>query len=150
MLQNFQLWVLIIVAKCFSLACHYIAGCSVYDETHQSPLLLSVTHVLALAISMQNSIWFISGQILDPFSYILSKETYWAFNCRTCPAVVAWFVKASVFHSVNSAPSANGGSNPAWECCFNCLNLKEFVTIQIARCRVLFRGFTIQAPGVSC
>ena len=29
------------------------------------------------------------------------------------PAVVAWFVKASVFHSVNYAPSANGGSNPA-------------------------------------
>ena len=34
---------------------------------------------------------------------------------RLSPAVVAWFVKASVFHSVNSAPSANGGSNPAWE-----------------------------------
>ena len=31
-----------------------------------------------------------------------------------CPAVVAWFVKASVFHSVNSTPTANGGSNPAW------------------------------------
>ena len=29
------------------------------------------------------------------------------------PAAVAWFVKASVFHSVNSALSANGGSNPA-------------------------------------
>ena len=28
------------------------------------------------------------------------------------PAVVAWMVKASVFHSVNSAPSAKGGSNP--------------------------------------
>ena len=28
------------------------------------------------------------------------------------PAVVAWFIKASVFHSVKSAPSANGGSNP--------------------------------------
>ena len=27
---------------------------------------------------------------------------------------MAWFVKASVFHSVNSAPSGNGGSNPAW------------------------------------
>ena len=24
------------------------------------------------------------------------------------PAVVAWFLKASVFHSVNSAPSENG------------------------------------------
>ena len=32
----------------------------------------------------------------------------------TSPAVVARFVKASVFYSVNSAPSANGGSNPAW------------------------------------
>ena len=32
---------------------------------------------------------------------------------NTCPAAVAWFVKASVFHSVNAAPSANGGSNPA-------------------------------------
>ena len=30
------------------------------------------------------------------------------------PAVVAWFVKVSVFHSVNSAPSGNSGSNPAW------------------------------------
>ena len=38
----------------------------------------------------------------------------------------AWFVKASVFHSVNSAPSANGGSNPAWECCIDHLNSKEF------------------------
>ena len=27
------------------------------------------------------------------------------------PAVVAWFIKASVFQSVNSAPSANGGYN---------------------------------------
>ena len=33
--------------------------------------------------------------------------------CRD-PAVVAWFAKASVFHSVNSAPSANGGLNAAW------------------------------------
>ena len=32
----------------------------------------------------------------------------------TSPAVVAWFVKASVFNSVNSAPSANGVLNPAW------------------------------------
>ena len=63
------------------------------------------------------------------------------------PAVVAWFVKASVFHSVNSAPSANGGSNPIWECCIDRLNLKEFVAIQIARCRVLFEGFTIQASS---
>ena len=30
------------------------------------------------------------------------------------PAVVAWFANASVFHSVNSTPSANGGSNPTW------------------------------------
>ena len=30
------------------------------------------------------------------------------------PAVVAWFVKGSVFYLVNSAPSANGESNPAW------------------------------------
>ena len=28
--------------------------------------------------------------------------------------MVAWFVKASDFHSVNYAPSANGGSNTAW------------------------------------
>ena len=41
--------------------------------------------------------------------------------------MVAWFVKASVFHSVNSAPSANGGSNLAWECCIDRLNSKEFV-----------------------
>ena len=67
-----------------------------------------------------------------------------------CPAVVAWFVKASVFHSVNSAPSANGGSNPAWECYIDRLNSKEFVAIQIARRGVLFGGFTIQAPGFSC
>ena len=45
------------------------------------------------------------------------------------PAAVAWFVKASVFHSVNSAPSANGGSNPDWECCIDRLNSKEFVAI---------------------
>ena len=32
-------------------------------------------------------------------------------NNEIIPAVVAWFVKASVFHSVNSAPSANGGSS---------------------------------------
>ena len=31
----------------------------------------------------------------------------------TSPAAVAWFVKAPVYHSVNSAPSANGESNPA-------------------------------------
>ena len=29
------------------------------------------------------------------------------------PAVVAWLAKASLFHSVNSAFSANGGLNPA-------------------------------------
>ena len=72
------------------------------------------------------------------------------FNVKYSPAVVAWFVKASVFHSVNSAPSANGGSNPAWECCIDRLNSKEFVAIHIARRRVLFRGLTKQAPGVSC
>ena len=27
---------------------------------------------------------------------------------------MAWFVKKSVFHSVNLAPSANGESNPAF------------------------------------
>ena len=47
---------------------------------------------------------------------------------------MAWFVKASVFHSVNSAPAANGGSNPAWECCIDRLFSKEFVAIQIASC----------------
>ena len=31
------------------------------------------------------------------------------------PAVVAWLAKASVFHSVNLALSANSGSNPARE-----------------------------------
>ena len=35
------------------------------------------------------------------------------------PAVVAWFAKASVFQSVNSAPSANGGSNPIEVWCIN-------------------------------
>ena len=44
--------------------------------------------------------------------------------------MVAWFVKASDFHSVNSAPSANGGLNPAWECCIDHLNSKEFVAIK--------------------
>ena len=47
------------------------------------------------------------------------------------PAVVAWFIKASVFHSVNSAPSVNGGSNPARECCINRLNSKEFDAIKL-------------------
>ena len=64
--------------------------------------------------------------------------------------MVAWFVKASVFHTVDSAPSAKGGSNPAWECFINRLNSKEFVAIQIARRWVLLGGFTIQALGVSC
>ena len=32
---------------------------------------------------------------------------------RANPAVVAWLAKASVFHSVNLALSANGGSNHA-------------------------------------
>ena len=27
---------------------------------------------------------------------------------------MVWFAKASIFHSVNSAPSASSGSNPAW------------------------------------
>ena len=31
--------------------------------------------------------------------------------------VQPWFVKASVFHSVNSAPSANGGSTRLGMCC---------------------------------
>ena len=34
-------------------------------------------------------------------------------NIKEYPAVVAWFAKASVFHSVNSAFSASGGLNPA-------------------------------------
>ena len=38
---------------------------------------------------------------------------------RKYPAVVAWFAKASVFHSVNSAPCANGGSNPVEVWCIN-------------------------------
>ena len=42
------------------------------------------------------------------FNFFLVK-----YKAERDPAVVAWFVKASVFHSVNSAPSANGGSNPA-------------------------------------
>ena len=45
---------------------------------------------------------------------------------KLLPAVVAWFVRVSVFHSVNSAPSANSASNPAWECCIDRLNLKLF------------------------
>ena len=37
------------------------------------------------------------------------------------PAVVAWFPKASVFHLVNCAPFANGGSNPIEVWCINCV-----------------------------
>ena len=48
--------------------------------------------------------------------------------------MVAWFVKASVFHSVNSAPSTNSGSNPAWECCIDRLNSKEFVAMCLIYC----------------
>ena len=73
--------------------------------------------------------------------YFNHQNTYLQIKF-TSPAVVAQFVKESVFHSVNSAPSANSGLNPAWECCIDRLNLKEFVAIQIARRRVLFGGFT--------
>ena len=76
---------------------------------------------------------------------------YTIITQKFSPAVVAWFVKASVFHAVNYAPpSVNGGSNLAGECCVNRLNSTEFVTIQIAKCWVLFGGFMIQAPGISC
>ena len=39
---------------------------------------------------------------------VICPDFKWFLN----PAVVARFVKASFFHSVNSAPSAKGGSNP--------------------------------------
>ena len=83
---------------------------------------------------------------LDIFRHNASLLNQMFTKCSTnitqiSPAVVAWLVKASVFHSVNSAPSANGGSNPAWECCIDCLNSKEFVAILIARRRVLFGGY---------
>ena len=42
--------------------------------------------------------------------------------------MVAWFVKASVFNSLNSAPSANGGSNPA---CGNNLYMDEFIKFKL-------------------
>ena len=48
-----------------------------------------------------------------------SRDRYHFFiadNCCRGSAVVAWFVKASVFHSGNSAPSANGGPNLPWVC----------------------------------
>ena len=35
------------------------------------------------------------------------------------PAVVAWFVRASLFSFSRSEHSANGGSNPAWDDCVN-------------------------------
>ena len=48
------------------------------------------------------------------FGKLKTKIYLFKQNNVNCQAVVAWFVKASVFHSVNSAPSASGGSNPAW------------------------------------
>ena len=73
---------------------------------------------------------------------VLKDKIFLRFNNSALrPAVVDWFVKASFFLSVNSAPCANGGSNPAWECCINRLNSKEFVAIQITRHRVLFGVF---------
>ena len=51
----------------------------------------------------------------NKYSYALKNELNDYYNGNKmfyCPAVVAWFAKASVFHSVNSAPSANHGSNP--------------------------------------
>ena len=55
-----------------------------------------------------------------------------------CPAVVAWFVKASVFHSINSAPFANGGSNPAWVC-----------YIDRSEVETLCRNSNCRAPGAA-
>ena len=46
-----------------------------------------------------------------------------------CQAVVAWFVGASVFHSVNSAHMANGGSNPAC----GTMNMDEFILTLLSR-----------------
>ena len=65
-----------------------------------------------------------------------------------CPAVVAWFVRASVFHSVNYAPSANGGLNPAWECCIDRLNSKEFVAIHSPLNLDDINGFTPLATWI--
>ena len=45
---------------------------------------------------------------------------------------MAWFIKASVFNSVNSAPSANGGLNPAWVWYIDRSEVELFVPIQIA------------------
>ena len=56
-------------------------------------------------------------------------------NYIISPAVVAWFVKASVFHSVNYAPSVNGGSHPAWKCCIDRLNSKASPTLVVSLSR---------------
>ena len=98
-----------------------------------------VTHSSRLPIVLfadQNWSTFTSNNLLQGVHAFLQKN-----KGIVSPAVVAWFVGASVFHSVNSASSANGGSNPAWECCIDRLNSKEFVTIQIARRQVLFGGW---------
>ena len=52
--------------------------------------------------------------------------------------MVAWFIKASYFHSVNSAPSANGGSNPAWVWYINCSEVET-----------LSRNLNCKAPGAA-
>ena len=81
--------------------------------------------------------------------YLSTIGKWCPFKSKFRPAVVAWFVKASVFHSVNSAPSVNGGSNPAWECCIDRLNSKEFVAIQIARHWVLFKGSPLNLDDIN-
>ena len=47
-------------------------------------------------------------------SSLVVKNFRISLIAQRSPAGVAWFVKASIFHSVNSAPSANGRLNPAW------------------------------------
>ena len=51
--------------------------------------------------------------------------------------MVAWFAKASVLHSLNSAPSENGELNPTLGTTVSIVqSLKRLVAIQIAGRRV--------------
>ena len=43
--------------------------------------------------------------LVPQFTIVKIKQNY--------PAVVAWFAKASISHSIDSDLSVNGGSNPA-------------------------------------
>ena len=66
-------------------------------------------------------------------------------------AVAAWFVKASVFHSVNLALSTNGGWNPIEVWCINHSVVERLC--RNSQCRVPGPskiGFIIHAFNVSC